>query len=92
MAGSPIAYVQNAKLCGSIFSPGETNGLVSGVNTEFFVDHREPLEALSWLREQGLWPLGDLPNGQEFLVVFEVQRHRRSRSLLRRREEKDKTL
>ncbi len=91
MAGSPIAYVRDAKLCGTLFNPSgsaaEANELVSGVDTEFFVDHEEPLSALSWLREQNMWPLGDLPDGHEFLLVFESLRHRRPRSLSRRQEE-----
>jgi hypothetical protein len=87
MAGSPIAYVKEAKLCGSLFKPDSTasdTSLVSGVDTSFFVNHEEPLSALEWLRGVGLWPLGDLPDGIEFLLVFEAPR-RRSRSLSRNR-------
>jgi hypothetical protein len=89
MASSPIAYVRDAKLHGTLFgdSATDTNGLVCGVNTEFFVDHGEPLSALAWLQEQDIWPLGSLPDGHEFLLMFESTRRRRSRSLSRRREE-----
>jgi hypothetical protein len=83
MADSPIAYVKQAKLCGSLFQPDGTASdttLVSGVETNFFVDHEEPLSALKWLQGEDLWPLGDLPDGIEFLLVFEASR-RRSRSL-----------
>lgn len=50
MAGSPIAYVKTAKLCGSLFQPDDTiaeSSLVSGVDTNFFVNHEEPLDALA---------------------------------------------
>ena len=80
MAGSPIAYVKDAKLRGSLFSPNEV-GLISGVDSNFLVDQGEPFKALAWLREEGIWPLGDLPDGHEFLLVFKVSRRRRSRSL-----------
>lgn len=89
IAASPIAYVRDAKLCGTLFDPSgataetdtNTDGLVSGVDTEFFVDHKEALSALAWLRKHELWSLGDLPDGHEFLLVFESTRYRRSRSL-----------
>ncbi|KAK0655420.1 hypothetical protein B0T16DRAFT_317604 [Cercophora newfieldiana] len=80
IASSPIAYVQDAKLRGSLFSEGSSNGLVSGVDSGFFVDHEEPLAALAWLRERGQWQLGDLPDGHEFLLVFDSARRRRWRS------------
>ena len=83
MAISPIAYVKAAKLCGSLFQPDGTS-LVSGVNTNFFVNHEEPLNALQWLQGDGKWPLGELPDGIEFLLVFEAPR-RRSRCLSRDR-------
>lgn len=80
MAGSPIAYVQTAKLCGSLFQPDDTvtgsSSLVSGVDTNFFVNHEEPLDALAWLQDQGLWQLGRLPDGVEFLLIFETPRRR----------------
>ena len=42
---SPVSYLKNAKLHGSLFQDG-TDGAVSSVNTEFFVDHDEPLQTL----------------------------------------------
>ncbi|KAG9240413.1 hypothetical protein BJ878DRAFT_430347 [Calycina marina] len=80
MEASPIGYVKDAKLRGSIFSPGDTNGLVSCVDSGFFVDHTEPLEALAWVREGMDWPLGELLDGHEFLLVFEARSRSRSRS------------
>jgi hypothetical protein len=51
MEASPIGYVKDAKPCGSVFDPNDTSGLVSSVNSGFFVDHEEPLQALAWVKE-----------------------------------------
>ncbi len=59
MKASPIRYVKDAKLRGSLFNPEDTSGLVSSVNTGFWVDHTEPLQALAWARDTLPWPLGD---------------------------------
>lgn len=80
MEASPVGYVKDAKLRGSVFSPGDTSGLVSCVDTGFFVDHNEPLEALEWVRGGMAWPLGELFDGHEFLLIFEARRRSRSRS------------
>ena len=77
---SPIGYVKDAQLRGSVFFRDETNGLVSCVNSGFFVDHTEPLEALAWVREGMEWPLGELLDGHEFLLIFEAKRSFRSRA------------
>ncbi len=78
MASSPIPYIREAELCGHLFD-SESEGIVSGVNTHFLVDHEEPLEALSLVREIWEWPLGDLPDGHEYLLILPA-RSRRSRS------------
>ena len=80
MEASPISYVKDAELRGSVFDPGDTSGLVSSVNSGFFVDHNEPLEALAWVRGEMEWPLGELFDGHEFLLIIEVRRRSRSRS------------
>ncbi len=80
MKVSPISYVKNAELRGSLFDPEDTSGVVSSVYTRFFVDHTEPLEALTWVREALDWPLGELLNGYEFLLMITVRRRDRSRS------------
>ncbi len=85
MAASPVSYVRDAKLRGSLFTSGESNDddddddrLISGVDSGFFVGHAEPFKALAWLREHKLWSLGgDLPDGYEFLLVLEAPRRRR---------------
>ena len=80
MKASPIRYVKDAKLCGSLFNPEDTSGLVSSVDTGFWVDHTEPLEALAWARDIVDWPLGELHDGHEILLVLEIRRRTRSRS------------
>jgi hypothetical protein len=80
MKTSPISYVRNAQLRGSLFDPKDTSGLVSSVYTNFFVDHDEPLEALAWVREEQKWPLGELLDGHEFLLIVGVRRRDGSKS------------
>ncbi|KAL3425113.1 hypothetical protein PVAG01_04394 [Phlyctema vagabunda] len=81
MEASPIKYVKDANICGSLFTNEESNGLVSSVNTRFFVDHGEPLEALARVQEELDWPLGKLLDGHEFLLIIEARRRFFSRSL-----------
>lgn len=82
MEASPIEYIRQAKLRGSLFDSTDSTGLVSGVDSSFFVDHSEPLEALQAVRDELEWPLGDLPDGHEYLLVIPAkQRRSRSRSL-----------
>ena len=83
MLASPISYVKDAKLRGSAFNPDDISGLVSSVDSGFFVDHNEPLEALAWVREEMDWPLGELFDGHEFLLIIEARRRSRSRSTYR---------
>ena len=66
MSTAPVPYVQSAILQGS------DNGSICSANTKFFVDHREPEEALAKIQEQGkIWPFGALLDGHEFLVLVE---------------------
>lgn len=81
MSTSPIPYIRKAELCGIIFNADDTSGIVSGVNTHFFVDHTEPLEALAVVEIEWQWPLGKLPDGHEYLLILPAkQRRSRSRS------------
>lgn len=79
MKTSPISYVRDSGLRGTLFHGQDSTGLVSGVDTKFLVDHDEPREALKDIREQWNWPLGELPDGHEYLLIIQG-RHRRSRS------------
>ena len=80
MKASPIRYVKEAKLRGRLFNPEDFSGLVSSVDTDFWVDHTEPLKVLGWARDTVDWPLGELHDGHEFLLVLEAKRRTRSRS------------
>jgi hypothetical protein len=85
MKASPVGYVRDAKLRGKLFDSEDTSGLVSSVDTGFFVDHEEPLEALAWVRESMDWPLGELFDGHEFILILQARRRCRSRSSSSRR-------
>ena len=80
MGCSPISYIKEAKLSGSLFNPEDTSGVVSSVDTGFFVDHEEPLEALVCVQENMKWPLGELIDGHEFLLILQIRRRARSTS------------
>lgn len=79
MKASPIRYVKEAKLRGSLFNPEDASGLVSSVGSSFWIDHTEPLEALARAREAIEWPLGELNDGHEFLLILEARQRSRSR-------------
>lgn len=75
MKSCPVGYVKEAKLRGSLFEDEASvkDRAISCADTEFWVDHQEPLEALEIVRERGIvWPFGDLPDGHEFLVLVKA--------------------
>ncbi|KAG9235705.1 hypothetical protein BJ875DRAFT_373693, partial [Amylocarpus encephaloides] len=43
---SPIGYIKDTKLCGSIFSSSNTNDLISYINLGFFINYTKLLKAL----------------------------------------------
>ena len=43
---SPISCIKNAKPLGSLFEAKDTSGFIPSADTDFFVDHTEPFEAL----------------------------------------------
>lgn len=67
-----VGYLKLAKLRGSLFQKDYDPGVVSSVFTEFFVNHEEPLAALSMFKEKGGWSLGELLDGHEYLVILPV--------------------
>jgi hypothetical protein len=77
---SPVSYVRDAKLRGKLFNPDDASGAVSSVDSGFYVDHEEPLEALDRVRESMDWPLGELLDGHGFMLVVQAKQRRRSRS------------
>lgn len=68
LKASPVSYIKDAKLSGTLFDIKDPTG--SCVNTEFFVDHEEPLRVLETVRQSWQWPLGDLPEGHEYLLIL----------------------
>jgi hypothetical protein len=84
MEASLVGYVKEAKPRDSVFSPGDTSGLVSCVDSRFCVNHTKPLEALAWVWEEMDWPLGELLDGHEFLLIFKARHRSWSRSAGRR--------
>jgi hypothetical protein len=67
-----LASCKEAKPCGTLFEENCTTGALSCVFTQFYVNHEEPLEALSLFKRNGRWCLGELPEGHEFLVILPV--------------------
>ena len=72
MKSSPVNYINGAKLRGSLFDSTVNDGTISSVDTQFFVDHTEPLEILGTVRNEIFWPLGELVDGHEFLLILEA--------------------
>lgn len=69
---SPVDYVRAMQPHGSLFEKDCTSGAISLVNTEFYVDHDEPLAALQTYKDSGKWSLGELLEGHEFLIIVPV--------------------
>lgn len=72
LQASPISYIQNMALCGSLFEDNCTSGAISSLFTSFYVDHAEPLKALSAYQARGQWLLGELLDGHEFLIILPI--------------------
>lgn len=70
----PVDYLRNKPLRGRLFDGGETSQMVSLVDTSFFVDHEEPSKAQREFEDTYKigWPLGQLIEGHEFLMVLKV--------------------
>lgn len=85
MIASPVRYIRDAELRCTLFDSNDTSGLVSRVDTGFFFDHEELLEVLARVRELIDWPLGELLNGREFILILQARRRSRSRSSSSRR-------
>ena len=71
---SPIRYVREAKPRGSLFDAGDASGALSSADSNFYVNHDEPLEVLARVRESMDWPLGELLDGHEFVLLFEARK------------------
>lgn len=69
MAASPVKYVRDAKLKGSVFGLEDGTGTVCCADTNFWVDYAEPLAVLAEVKKKVTWPFGELPEACEFLVL-----------------------
>lgn len=69
MSASPVRYIRDALLHGSLFEDDVTDGSISSIYTGFFVDHTEPDEVLHNVRQSTVWPFGELAEGCEFLLI-----------------------
>jgi len=69
----PVKYLQDAELCGSLFKENCTSNAISSVFTSFYVDHDEPLQALSIYKGCQQWVLGELLDGHEFVTILPVR-------------------
>ena len=69
---TPVEYLKNVKLRKNLFE-NCSSGVVSCADTEFYVDHKEPLEALKVFIDKGRWCLGNLLDGHEFLVILPIE-------------------
>ena len=67
---SPVEYIRQGTLRGSLFDHKEHGRHMSSIDTRFFVDHAGPLQTLYRLRSCDRWPLGELREGHEFLLVM----------------------
>ncbi|TFK80482.1 hypothetical protein K466DRAFT_667644 [Polyporus arcularius HHB13444] len=74
-AASPVRYIRTARLRGVLFEESGDPAVVSLANTEYFVDHAEPLAALGKWRAKSTseWPLGRLIQGHEFFVLVPLR-------------------
>ena len=70
---SPVQYVKNMELHGSLFEDKVMSGAVTSVFTTFYVDHSEPLTSLAEYKTRNQWLLGDLLEGHEFFIILPVQ-------------------
>jgi hypothetical protein len=70
---TPVEYMKTAQLRGRLFEETLTKDtVVASANTEFYVDHKEPLEALRiYQADHGEWPLGELLEGHEFWMFVQ---------------------
>ncbi|KAG2747358.1 hypothetical protein P692DRAFT_20935657 [Suillus brevipes Sb2] len=72
LQSSPISYLNDAQLRGTLFEDNCDNGSISSVFTKFYVDHAEPLRVLASYQNKGQWCLGELADGHEFLAIFPI--------------------
>ena len=66
-----IEYLIGKNLVGKLFG-NESDETVALVDSEFYIDHTKPVQALANLPSYIYWPLGKLLEGHEFVALFSV--------------------
>lgn len=72
LSSATAKYIKEATVAGDLFDANDASGLVCGADTGFGVDHAEPERAVEAFEATSgtSWPLGQLPEGHEYLLVF----------------------
>ena len=70
MQCSPVSYLKGAQLHGQLFEELCTDGAVSLADTNYYVDHAEPLEVFRSYLSAEKWRLGSLRDGHEFILLI----------------------
>ena len=72
MAYSPVRYIREGKMNGSLWGLGDTTG-VATLDTTFLVERQGMREAMRSMTERGRqWPLGGLPEGHEWVCMVKA--------------------
>jgi hypothetical protein len=74
MRVSPVPYIRGARPRGSVFEMDSSDDCISCIDTQFFVDHTEPMSALERARHERPWLLGELQEGCEWVLMFRSKR------------------
>ncbi|KAK0455319.1 uncharacterized protein EV420DRAFT_1644958 [Desarmillaria tabescens] len=73
LSATPVDYLKDAQLRGLLFEERPIAGTISSIDTKFYVNRDEPLAVLkAHVASSGSWPLGELLEGHEFLIVVKV--------------------
>ncbi|KAK0210054.1 hypothetical protein DFS33DRAFT_1465631 [Desarmillaria ectypa] len=73
LSATTVDYLKDPQLRGSLFEERPVAGTVSSIDTKFYVDRDEPLASLkAHVASSGSWPLGELLEGHEFIIVVKV--------------------
>ena len=67
---SPIPYVRDSPLSGRVFDRASRCKLMSGVDSGFCVNRKELGKCLHWFIDNSSRPLGAIPDGHEYLMLF----------------------
>lgn len=69
---SPIPYVWDVNLRGLLFEGFDAStALISAVDTNFFVDHKESEDILNSICKARKWSFGNLVESHEYLLTLE---------------------